>query len=54
MCVGQAGKCKGGIEKDKTGQYPDKNKIIDYLESDENHVKHQANKADDLNDEIPF
>jgi hypothetical protein len=55
MCVGQSGRCKGGIEKDKTGQYPDKNKIIDYLESDESYVKKQENKPDDLDDtEIPF
>lgn len=27
----KTGKCKMGIEKDKTGQYPDKNKIVDYV-----------------------
>lgn len=31
MCRGRAGKCRIGIKKDKTGQYPDKNVIKDYV-----------------------
>lgn len=30
-CVGRAGKCRVGIEEDKNGQYPPKNKIKDYI-----------------------
>jgi hypothetical protein len=29
--VNKTGQCKVGIEKDKNNQYPDKNRIVDYL-----------------------
>jgi hypothetical protein len=32
-CEMLSGKCKVGIEKDKTGKYPDKNRIADYVVS---------------------
>ena len=34
MCKGKAGRCKLGIDKDKTGEYTDKNVIKDYIKSD--------------------
>lgn len=30
--VGKTGWCKVGVSKDKSGQYPDKNSIVDYVE----------------------
>lgn len=30
-CIGKVGKCKVSIQKDKTGQFPDKNGIADYI-----------------------
>lgn len=52
ICVGASGKCKGAIEKDKTGQYGDKNKIVDYIISDNLEPKKET--PADLDDEIPF
>lgn len=54
---GKTGKCKINIQKDKTGQYPDKNGIADYLVDDEPKVTKANPRArtttlDD--DEIPF
>ena len=34
-CMGKIGGCLIGIQKDKTGAYPDKNVIKDYIETDE-------------------
>lgn len=58
MFKGKSGRCKLGIEKDKTGQYADKNRITDYLVDKS---KRSANGGaatqtaqNDLNDEIPF
>ncbi len=31
QCVGRTGTCKVNIQKDKTGDYPDKNTITDYV-----------------------
>jgi hypothetical protein len=31
MCRGRSGKCRIGIQKDKNGEYPDKNIIKDYV-----------------------
>jgi len=53
MCVGRTGKCKGKIEKDKTGQYPDKNIIVDYLEKADAASK-EKNAKDEFDDDIPF
>lgn len=47
--VGKTGICKVGINKDKTGQYPDRNGIVDYLVS----PSKAAPKAVE-DDEIPF
>lgn len=33
-CKGKAGRCKIGIQKDKTGEYPDKNVVKDYCKSE--------------------
>lgn len=58
---GKTGRCKIAIQKDKSGQYPDKNSIADYLKSD---VPQQRQPAPphrgrvlagtDLDDEVPF
>lgn len=49
--VGKTGYCKVGVSKDKSGQYPDKNGIMDYLTD-----KPVAQKAADAlaDDSIPF
>jgi len=48
-CIGKSGKCIVGIEKDKTGEYPNKNKIIEYLDK----TVQVATKEEEL-DGIPF
>jgi len=64
---GKTGKLKLGIQKDKNGQYPDKNVIKDYIVSGEEKksdpqsptlgkAKKEPEKSigEELNDEIPF
>lgn len=62
---GKTGRCKVNIQKDKSGQYPDRNGIKDYLVSNEpaaiaERVARTQKSAgggpsvDDLNDAIPF
>ena len=46
---GKRGFAKIGIEIDKTGTYPDKNKVIDFIENNL-----CSNNCPDLNDDIPF
>lgn len=46
--VGKTGKCKVNVSKDKTGQYPDKNGIADYL------VDATPKPPVEDDDEIPF
>lgn len=48
--VGKTGKCKLNVSKDKTGQYPDKNGIADYI-VDSGLPKAPAQQEDD---QIPF
>lgn len=51
----KSGKCIMGIERDKTGNYPPKNKIADYVKRAEGDSAPVARKAPaDLDDEIPF
>lgn len=61
--IGKTGMLKLGIQKDKEGQYPDKNVIKDYIvpkEGEAAAVPKGSNKAaetkgrDDLEDSIPF
>lgn len=61
--VGKTGKCKINIQKDKTGQYADKNSIQDYVKrenmnSDMPHGKQPPagliGEGKPLDDEIPF
>ena len=47
--VGKTGKCKVGVSVDKTGQYPDKNDIKDYLTGTEYVSKVPVDDSD-----IPF
>lgn len=51
MCVDKSGLAKVVIEKDKDGQYPDKNKIVDFIVDKNRDV---LKTKDDLNDDIPF
>lgn len=54
--AGKSGSCQVAIQKDKTGQYPDKNTVRDYL-SDEGGAPRAAPKAKidaEMEDEIPF
>lgn len=50
----RSGKCRGGVEKDKTGQYGDKNRIVDYVMTEEKAAAMGAQQVKDLDDEIPF
>lgn len=56
--LGRTGKCKLIISKDKSGQYPDKNSIADYLkraDAVEGATGAPASfRRNDLDDEIPF
>ena len=49
--VGKTGYCKVGVSKDKSGQYPDRNGIMDYLTD-----KTTAQKAAEAlaDDSVPF
>lgn len=49
--VGKTGTCKINVSKDKTGQYPDKNGIADYMVPGQ--AKAEKSKAND-DDEVPF
>lgn len=55
-CAQRAGKCKVGIQKDKTGAYPDKNVIQDYLVDEDSAVTTAPSIAPTkfTDDEIPF
>lgn len=57
--AGRAGRCKVGIQKDKTGEYPDKNVIQDYIVGVEeiataNAAQARKAPAPVLDDLIPF
>lgn len=56
--IGKSGSAKVGIQKDKQGQYPDKNTISDYVvQKSQPHSTPVASapvSAPALNDEIPF
>lgn len=68
--IGKTGQLKIRIEKDKSGQYPDKNGVADYIKPEDSIVRpvsaHNRAKADgyqaakeaqapiELDDEIPF
>lgn len=58
-CEGKTGKCKVAVQKDKTGAFPDRNGISDYIPAvtvgsiAKNTAKAKASPRD-LDDEIPF
>lgn len=54
--IGKKGELRIGIEKDKSGQYPDKNKIIGYVTDSEAKTNNVYNQAvhPALDDTIPF
>ena len=50
MCKGKSGKCLLIIQKDKTGEYPDKNAVKDYCKKEKSGMN-----LDDINEEeLPF
>jgi len=56
---GMAGKLKLGIQKDKTGNYPDRNAVKDYIvdgkaEIPKDGLSKMLDKKDDMEDSIPF
>jgi hypothetical protein len=58
-CEGKTGRCKVTIQKDKTGSYPDRNSISDYIpEVNATSIERKTRKARDetrdIDDEIPF
>lgn len=62
-CVGKVGQCKVAVQKDKTGQFPDKNGIADYIVPERQPVAagaarrtaaRQPAPAGDIDDDIPF
>ena len=57
--IGRTGRCKLNVQKDKTGQYPDKNGIADYLKSKTPSAAPKPAArvkvaAGDIDDEVPF
>lgn len=50
--IGKTGRCQVIIKKDKTGEYPDKNAIADYVSGGAN--KPAQKVEEELDDEIPF
>ena len=61
-CVGKTGRCKVSVQKDKTGQFPDKNGIADYILPEKQERPAAPRRmaartpapAGDIDDEIPF
>lgn len=53
-CVGKQGKCTIGIQKDKTGKYPDKNVVNDYLYNKTDSQKKYVPEEEAFNDDIPW
>jgi hypothetical protein len=60
--IGKTGRLKLGIQKDKTGQYPDRNAVKDYIVPKDgesftppkDNLDKTLSKNDDMDDEIPF
>lgn len=53
-CVGRSGKCRVIVEEDKSGQYPDKNKVSDYVVRAAKPLEKQASAEPETPDDIPF
>lgn len=53
IMVGKTGRCEVIVQKDKTGAYPDKNAISDYLKAEPGAAPVSFDRKD-LDDEIPF
>ncbi len=56
-CMGRTGRCKVNIQKDKTGQYTDKNTISDYIleKTNGNAAAAKTSKTETTeDDQIPF
>lgn len=52
--IGRAGQCKVIIKKDKSGQYPDKNSIADYLKASSPTSGDPRPEPPPIDDDIPF
>src|SRR5690348_13902910 len=60
-CIDKCGRLKLGIQEDKSGVYPPKNNVMDYIPTDEIQAEKSAAKVaaakagdPDLNDDLPF
>jgi hypothetical protein len=55
-CIGKCGSVKIGIQVDKSGQYPDKNIVVDYITTPVGSLMKPLPDVKDnfLNDSIPF
>lgn len=54
-CINRTGWVKIGIEVDKTGQYGDKNKVIDFIvKEEEKESEYSSNQQSGEMDDIPF
>ncbi len=49
FCLDKKGIVRLSVEEDKTGKYPDKNKVVDFLVE-----KNTEKSTIDLNDDVPF
>lgn len=47
-CEGKSGNLMIGIQKDKTGRYPDKNNVVSYLKQNESHINQLNDSLDDI------
>lgn len=54
QCVGRVGRVKLIIQKDKTGAYPDKNAVKDYVVKEKIAAKAVEPAADSPEDDVPF
>lgn len=53
-CQGRSGTVKVGIEKDKGGVYPDKNRVVDYVVAKKAQAAAGAGGDDPSDDDVPF
>lgn len=51
--IGKKGVARIGVKVDKTGTYPDKNSVLDFLISDKSSTE-SSNSNKELNEEIPW
>lgn len=53
--IGRTGFLELSIQKDKSGNYPDKNAVRDYVKPEDSaHLQPVKSASEELNDEVPF